>query len=136
MFRNIDRILPGHGIDHQHDFIRLNGFLNRLEFIHHLFVYVQTACGIENDYIPVVQPGIFYGGPGDVQRQRLILMVYRNAGLFPQDLQLFYSRWAVYVASDQKRPTALFHQGFAQFGDSGGFTRTLQTYCHKYGRMA
>ncbi len=60
VFRHIDGILSGHGIDHQHDFIRLDVCLNGFEFIHHLFIYMQAAGGIQNHYIPVVGAGILH----------------------------------------------------------------------------
>jgi len=41
-------ILTGHGVYHEQNFVRLDGFLDGCDFIHHLLVDCQTSGRIDN----------------------------------------------------------------------------------------
>ena len=93
-------ILTGHGVYHEQDFVRINGFLDGGDFVHHLFVYCQTSGGIDDDEVISFGFGFLNSVLCDFHRILAIqFAVHRNFNLFCQYTQLFDSSRTVNVTS-------------------------------------
>ena len=97
---------------------------------------MKTSCGIQDNDISVVLPGILNGCSGDVHR---ILLVshgkYRNSLLLAVDLQLLDGCRTVNVAGYQKRVLAFFLELSGYLRRRCGLTGTLKTRHQIYGNL-
>ncbi|MNM79531.1 hypothetical protein D3C81_914660 [compost metagenome] len=124
----IGGILTGHGIDHKQGFHRLDRRMHLFDLVHHRFVYVQTAGGIDDQHVVEFQLGLLQCTVNDVDR--LFFDIRReeiDADAFRQRFQLPDRRRTVNVRGNHQHFFLLFFfQEFAELGDAGGFTGTLQ----------
>ena len=61
-FGHRHRVLTGHGVGHEQDFLRLHGGLDVHQLLHERRVDVQTARGIENDHGALLFLRVLDGG--------------------------------------------------------------------------
>ncbi|MNH15569.1 hypothetical protein D3C79_751830 [compost metagenome] len=124
----VGRILAGHGVDHKQGFHRLDRRVHLLDFVHHRFVNVQTAGGIDDQYVVELQLGLLQRTVNDVDR--FFFDIRReevDADAFRQGFQLFDRRWAINVGGNHQDFFLLFFfQEFTKLGDAGSFTGALQ----------
>ncbi|MNP44161.1 hypothetical protein D3C76_1380090 [compost metagenome] len=64
----VGRILAGHGVDHKQGFHRLDRRMYLFDFVHHRFVYVQAARGIDDQHVVELQLGLLQSTVNDVDR--------------------------------------------------------------------
>ncbi len=120
-------VLAGHCIDHEEDLVRGNRCLDGLDFLHHLFVDVEPACGINNHNVPRVLSGMLHGMLGDRPGCGPRLLVDGNADLLPQRHQLIDGRRPMNVSRRKHRMASLPGKIQGQFGAKGRFPGTLQS---------
>ena len=136
-FCSINSILSGHGVYHEKDLIRVDGFLNSSNFVHHLFVYSQTP-GCIDDY-KIVSFGFSFFNCILCNFYRILTIrfrVHRHFNLFSQYTKLFDSSRTIHVTGYEQRFAILFsfeHPG--QLSGEGSLTRTLQTGHQDNSRM-
>ena len=125
----IDSILTGHGINHEEDFVGVNGFLDGCNLVHHLFVDSQTTGSIDNDEVVTFSLSLLNGVLCDGYRILAVgFRVHRYTNLLGQYAQLLDSCRTVYVAGYQQRLAVfLAFQHTCQFAGEGSLTGTLQT---------
>ena len=132
----IHGILTGHGIYNKQCFIRIDGVLDGLDFIHHLLIDGQTTGGIDNHQVISFCLGFLDGMQSNLNRILTIqLTINRYLHLLTQHLQLFDSGRTVYVTSYQQRLAVLLgleHTG--QLTGERSLTGTLQTGHQDNGR--
>ena len=83
---HVDGVLTGHGVDDQQDLVRVDGRLDVLQFLHELFVYVETTGGVDKD---VVIPLVFRQADTvlcNFDRVALSGFVYRDTGVLADHL--------------------------------------------------
>ena len=122
---HVDRVLPGHGVHHQQDFLRGHRRLDVFQLVHQLLVDVQPAGGIQNHIVVAVIPGVSHRLFGDVHRVCRAHLKHRDAGLLPHHLQLGDGGGAVDVAGHQQRPVPLLFEHQAQLAGMGGLAGAL-----------
>lgn len=131
----IGGVLAGHGVDHEQGFHRLDRRVHLFDLVHHRFVNVQTAGGIDDQYVVEFQLGLLQRAIDDVDR--FFFDVRReevDADAFRQRFQLFDRRRAINVRGNHQHFLLLFFfQEFAELTDAGGFTGALQA-CHQHHR--
>lgn len=64
----IGGVLAGHGVDHEQGFHRLDRRVHLFDLVHHRFVNVQTAGGIDDQYVVEFQLGLLQRAIDDVDR--------------------------------------------------------------------
>ena len=53
-----NRVLAGHGVGDEENFLRIQDLLQRLHLVHQLLVDVQTAGGIDDEHVAGVVDGL------------------------------------------------------------------------------
>ena len=134
VFRDIDRILSGHRVNHQHDFVRFDQRLDIVKFIHQFVVDMQSAGCIDDHDIPELRQRRFTNRPDYRQRIRFSFdRQHRNVQLLAKRLQLLYGCRSIQVGRHQQRPFALFGKVPGQFGSRRRLAGTLQSDHHDHG---
>ncbi len=67
--RDIDRVLAGHGIDHQQGLGGRGCLMHGRRLGHQLLVHMQAAGGIEHDHVMALEPAGLERAPGDGDRR-------------------------------------------------------------------
>ena len=130
----VHRILSGHGVHDQHNFVWLDGGLDVFQLVHQSLVHMQTAGGVQKHHVMAVLTGVEDGLFRRLHRVLRSLFKHGNAQLFAADLQLLNGGGTVNVAGDQQRVLPLpLHQS-GQLAAVGGFTRALQAHQHDHRR--
>ena len=80
--------------------------LDALELIHELLIYMQAACGIDDDIVVALVPCKRDRLFGCFNRILRTLFKDRYADLFTEHLKLFDSRRAIDIARDEHRSAA------------------------------
>ena len=133
--RNIYRFLTDHRIGDEENFFGVHSIAGFFQFLHQLFVDLQTACGIVNDHIETILFGVFVTVLDDFNRVAFAFVVNRNANRFAENLQLFNSCGAVNVSGDEERfLLPLTAQVEGNFCSKSRLARTLQTDHHNADR--
>ena len=132
----IDRILPGHRIDHEQGFNRFERGVQLLNFRHHRGIDSQAPGGIDDQHVVIMLARKIQRGQRDILR---FLADVRgkevNFQLLRQRAQLLDRRRAIHVATDQQHFfLVLVAQQFGEFAAGGGLARTLQTSHQDHGR--
>ena len=127
---HVHRVLAGHGIHHQEDFLGLHGFLDAGQLVHQLGVDVQAAGGVDNQHIPLVVAGVIDSFPGGFHRILGTLFKHGHLHLLAHHLQLLDGGRTVNVTGGQHGLFALLRQIPGQLGGHGGFARALQAAEH------
>ena len=129
LFGCVDRILSGHRVYHEQNFVGLDGFFDGSDLIHHLFVDCQTSGRIDNYQIVSLGTCFFDGILGDGNRIFAVdLRVHRYVNLFGQYAKLLDSCRTVNVTCNEQRAFVLLgFQHAGQLTRESGLTRTLQT---------
>ena len=126
----VNSVLTGHGVDNQHNFSGVHLSLDGLQLVHKSFVNVETACGIQQDYVIAVRVGMLDGCLGNFNGIGLSHLENGDAQLSTDGFQLRDCSGTVNVTSYQQRSLALLFQVACQLCAVGGFTCTLQTNQH------
>ena len=132
VLRNIHRILPGQGIDHQQHFGRRGDGGHRLHLRHQRLIDVQPPGGIEEQHVETLQAGGFQGAAGDVDRLlALDDRQGRDLGLFAKHRQLLLRGGPLYVERGHQRLLApLLAHIFGKLGRARRLARALQADHH------
>ena len=77
--------------------------MNRLDLLHHLFIEMKTAGGIDKHRIVSALPGMLQGVLNYLNGILGLLCVDLHTDLFSQNLELFDRRGADKVGGHQKR---------------------------------
>ena len=131
--RRVDRVLTGHRIADQINLVRVDGFRDHGDLVHHLFVNMQTTSGIKNHDIEAVFSGVFKTVLGNLNRVlNTVFPIDLHAQLLAERTQLLDRGGALQVIGHHQRFLAVFFDDqLGQFGRSGRFTGTLEP-CHHY----
>ena len=82
---HVDRVLAGHGVEHQQDVVRLDRVADAHQLVHELLVDVQAAGGVDDEHVAPLAPRPLHPVLGDVHRVGLgALVVDRHAQLLAQ----------------------------------------------------
>ena len=104
----IHGILTRHGIDHKQGLMRMHGFFNLGNLVHHLLVNSQTASGIDDDYALVLGLGVLDGMLCNLHGILVaVFAINLHFHLLAQDLQLVNSSRTIHVTSHQQHLLAL-----------------------------
>jgi len=122
----IHGVLAGHRVHNEQDFMRLRRFLDRSHFLHHLFIDVQATCGVDDDRVPDIFPGIVDGVRRNFDRALTTLGVNRNVQLLAEGDELIDCRRAMNICCDQKRIASLTSQVARKFGRKRRLPGTLK----------
>ncbi|OIQ69788.1 hypothetical protein GALL_486080 [mine drainage metagenome] len=125
---DVDGVLPGEAIDHQHHLTRGGDVADGFDLVHQRLVDVQAAGGVEDVDVIAAEVGLGFGAFGDLNggfafddRQGI------DADLRAEDLQLLHRRRAVGVERGHQHPLAVFlFQTLGELGGGGGLARALQ----------
>ena len=121
-------VLPGHGIDHEQGFRRLDRRVHLLDLVHHVGIDVQAACGIDDHHVDELQPRLADRRLGD--GHRLLADVGREEGyadLARQGFQLLDRGGTVDVGGNHHHRLLLpFLKEARQLARGGGLARALQ----------
>ena len=98
--------------------------------VHHLFVDVQAAGGIDDHHVVAVGLGLFDRVPGNLDGVLDLLTVDGNIRLLAEHLELLDSGRSLQIVGDHQRMAALADQIAAQLGGRGGFATALETGQH------
>ncbi|MNZ69798.1 hypothetical protein D3C78_881120 [compost metagenome] len=132
----IGGVLAGHGIDHEQGFNRLDRGMQRLDFVHHVGVDVQTAGGVDNDHVDELELGLANRRFGN--GHRLLADIGREEGhanVVGQRFQLLDRSRAVDVGRNHHHALLLaLLEEARQLTGGGGLARALQTGHQHHGR--
>ena len=105
--RGVDRILTGHGVDHEENLVRMDGGLDGLELVHELLVDMQAARSVEKHHVVAVILRVADGLLGDMDGIALPHLKDGDVELTADDLQLRDGGGTVHVAGHQQGSAAL-----------------------------
>ena len=122
-------ILTGHGIDHEEDFVGMDGLLDGGNLVHHFLVHGQTTGGIDDNQVVTFGLGLLDGVLGNLHGVFAVgLAVHGHVNLLGQYAQLFDGGRTIDVAGHEQRLAVLLRLEHAgQLAREGCLTRTLQT---------
>ena len=127
----LDRVLSGHRIGDEQNFLRIEQPLQRLHLLHELVVDVQTAGGIDDEHVAAGVDGLaprFFGQPLDGRRVRFADLAFVKIGLDRRrhDFQLLARRGTVNVNRNQQRPVSAILEPVGELARGRGFAGALQ----------
>ena len=130
-FGDVHRFLTDHSIGNEQNFVRMNRVAGLFEFLHQLFVNLQTACRIVNHEVKTVVLSILVAVLDDFDRIALAFVINRNADGLAEHLQLLDSGRTVNVSGNEERlPLLLAAHPECDLACESRLTRTLQTNHH------
>ena len=128
------RVLAGHRVHHQQDFLRLRALADGGDLAHQVFVDVQAASGIEDEHGQRLLARPFEAALGDIYR--LIarwLGIDGDIELLANLLQLLHGGGPLHVGGDHARLLAVLAEPVGQLGRLGGLAGALQADEHEDG---
>ena len=128
--RGIDRVLAGHRVDNEENFVGFHRSLDRLELVHERLVDVQAARSVQKYHVVSVPDGVCDRGLRDIDRVRLPHLKDGDIELTAHDLQLLDGRRTVNVAGDEQRIFVLLFEKARKFRAVCRFARALKTDQH------
>ena len=125
----VDSVLTGHRVDNEESLVRVDGVLQSLNLVHHLLVYCQTTCGIDDYYVVAFCLCLANSVVCDAYNVLVLrFRIYGYAYLLANNLELFDSCRTIYVAGYEQRVLVLFVlEHISKLARESGFTRALQT---------
>ena len=114
----------------QDGLMNFHSFLDLLKLCHHIFIYMKTTGGIDNDHVAQVVDGLLDGALGNVDRVRAVTAEDRHADLATKRGQLVGSGGTIDVARGEQRRTALLLEQVGQLYGRRGLTGALQAHEH------
>ena len=123
---SVHRVLAGHGVHNQHDFVRLDGSLD----VHQRLVHMEPSGGVQKHHVMAVLPGVEDSFLRRLHRVLGALLKNGNSQLFAADLQLLNGGGAVNIAGDQQRVLPLPLHKTRQLTAVGCLARALQAHQH------
>ena len=131
-----DRVLAGHGVDHQQRLGGRDGAGDAHQLVHHRLVHVQAAGGVEQDHVVPALPGGLQAGARHLQRGRADRPgVDLDPDVVAQLHELVDRGGAVHVGGHQQRLVAILAQPDRQLGGGGRLARALQPDQHHHRRL-
>ena len=127
LFAISHRILSGHRVGNEENFVRRNGIFNPLYLLHQLVIDLHSTGGIDDQDIELLFFGLFLGIAGQFFRSGL-----RPHGRWPHqpaapERQLVGGGRPGKVRGGQQHPAAFVFQPRRKFSGRCRFTRTLKT---------
>ena len=119
-----DRVLTGHGVDHEERVVGLHRFADAANFVHELDVDGQTACSVDNQNVFAESAGFFETISRNTDRVRLFAED-RHPDLARQHPKLLNRSRALKVGSDEQHIAPLGLEPAGQFAGCRGLARTL-----------
>ena len=135
---DVDRVLAGHGVDHQQDRVRFDPLLDPRELLHQRLVDVQAAGGVDDQDVLAVARRLVERPARDVDRVLVgPLLVDGRAGLAADLDELLDGGGPVDVARrDGHRGAVLLAQLLGELGRGGRLARALQAGHQDHGRRS
>ena len=130
-FGDIHGGLSRHGVDGEKNFRRFKLFFELPQLFHHRLVDLKSARRIDKHHVVSVFLRVGESVFRDFERRGfVVLRIYRNAGLFSDDLELSDRGGAIHVAGDEQGVFALlFHHG-GKLARVCGFAGALKSDHH------
>ena len=123
------RLLAGHGVDHQDLFARLKPVGQRCQLIHQGFVDLQAPGGIDDHQVAEIlsqeRLEAFLGAFGGFV---VLDLEHRDADLLAEHSELLARRGSLGVRRHQQRPAALGLVLIGEFAGAGGLAGTLEAH--------
>ena len=133
--RRLDGILTDHRVEHEHDFVRLNGITDRDSLSHHFFVDTQTTRGIDDDHVNAVLNRVVQTRACDLHRITNAVTGFGcphlNTSTLTHNLQLVHCIRALKVRGNKKNGLAFFAEPLTELSGKRRLTGTLQTSKHE-----
>ncbi len=130
---DVDRVLAGHGVDHQEGVIGADRLGDLADLLHERLVDGQAACGVDDDDVAAGVAGLVDGLGRDLDRIGWI----REDGyvdLATEGPELLDRGRALEIGTDQQWIATLALEPAGQLGRAGGLTGALQAGHHDDGR--
>ena len=127
---HVDRVLTGHRVHNQQNFLRMDRFLDAGQLVHQRFIHMQATGGIDDQHIAAIVARMLHGFLHRFNRILRALFKYGHVNLLAHHLQLTDSGRTVNIAGGQQRLFAFFYQVIGQLAAHGGFTSALQAAQH------
>ncbi len=129
--RRVDGVLPRHAVDHEENFIRIDGLLDGGHLLHHALVDVEPTGRIDDDHVPGRSPGLDDGFRGDAYGVLHGLAVFQNRvhgylDRIGQRPELVDGCRTIDVGGGQQRRAPLPVKIFRQLGAEGRLARPLE----------
>jgi|HubBroStandDraft_6_1064221.scaffolds.fasta_scaffold21839_2 hypothetical protein len=126
-----DRVLSGHGVGDEEDLLRVQDLLQRLHFVHELLVDVQTAGGVNDEYVTAVADGVasgFLHQALDVGGVGLADFSFVEMGLdgMGDDFELLARGGTIDVNRDEHGTVSTLLEPVGEFAGGRGLAGTLQ----------
>ena len=127
----LHRVLAGHGVGDEQDFLRIQDLLQRLHLVHQLLVDVQAAGGIDDEHVAGVVDGLaarFLYQPLHGRGVGLLDLAFVEVRLdgLGHHFQLLARRGTIDVHRNQHGTMAALLEPVRQLARSGGLAGTLQ----------
>ena len=130
-------LLSESGVGDEQYFVGSDGLAEADKFLNHIFVDLESSCGIDDNDVVMVEFGLIYGVGGDLGHVHISAFgIDGYADLVTEELQLIDSGGAVYVGGGHKDAFALFFQHFSEFSAGSGFAAAVETDHHDNGWRA
>ena len=127
--RHADGLLPGRGIDNEQDFLRLQKFFERFQFIHQRVVDFLSPRRIEDLHTRRARRS----RPTKRRRRNGLHVLFTSFGnmnryldLFPKRCELLDRRGPLQIAGYERWDATLFLQQQRQLGSRGCFARAVK----------
>ncbi len=102
----VDRVLPCHRVDDEHDLVWVDGVLDRAQLVHEGLVYVEAAGRVEKDHVEAVVPSVGDGFFRDFHGADLPELKDGDADLPADGFKLFDGGGTVHVTRSEERAVA------------------------------
>ncbi len=136
--RGAHGVLTGHGIHHKQGFTGFDGTVDPVDLVHHVGIHRQASCGIDDDHVVAMGPGMSQCGRSNGHRV-FFLTLGKDicAHALAHDLQLVNGCRPIDITRYEQRPLAkLGPQVQRQLGGVGGLPGALKAAHQNDARLA
>ena len=135
--RRRHRVLTNHGVQDEHDLVRVDGIANRNRLVHHLLVDAEAAGGIDDNDVDAALAGELNTAACNLDGVAHTVAGFGSphldAGALADDLKLLDGVRALEVGRHEEDGLAFLTQPLAELSGQGGLTGTLKAGEHKDG---
>src|SRR5438874_408192 len=133
--RDVDGLLPGHGVEHEQDVGRLRRVANAFQLRHQLLVDVQASGSVEDDRVGAVRRQPLDAVAHDAHRVGPILAVDGHLDLATELLELVDRGGSLEIRRDERRRAAFLAQEQGELRRGRRLAGALQPGEQDHGRQ-